>query len=47
MKIGNYDVDAAIAAAMSRVLRVIDRTLHFKARSEGQRKRRQRERGNA
>lgn len=38
------DVDAEIAAAMKKVDRVIDRVVHFDARSAGQQRRRERER---
>lgn len=37
------NLDAEFAAARKRIWRVILRTIHFARRSEGQRKRRQRE----
>ncbi len=39
MIIGNMNVDAELAAARVRVLRAIDRTIHFASRSAGQRRR--------
>ena len=37
------DIDSEIAAAVKRIERVIDRKIHFEARSAGQRRRRERE----
>ncbi len=39
MIIGNFNLDAELAAANVRVLRAIDRAVNFAARSAGQRRR--------
>jgi len=38
-----FDVDAEIAQARERVYKVIERVIHFPARSSGQKRRRERE----